>query len=51
MKDVGDYANLTVELARRGYSEEDLRKVLGENALRVLAAAEETAVRLGDSSR
>ncbi len=51
MKDVGDYPNLTVELARRGYSEADLRKVLGENALRVLAAAEETAVRLGDSSR
>ena len=51
MKDVGDYPNLTVELARRSYSEADLRKVLGENALRVLAAAEETAVRLGDSSR
>jgi membrane dipeptidase len=51
MKDVGDYPNLTVELARRGYSEADLRKVLGENALRVLTAAEETAVRLGDSSR
>ena len=48
MKDVGDYPNLTVELARRGCSEADLRKVLGENALRVLAAAEETAVRLGD---
>jgi membrane dipeptidase len=46
MQDVGDYPNLTVELLRRGYSEADLRKVLGENALRVLSATEETAARL-----
>jgi membrane dipeptidase len=46
MKDVGDYPNLTLELLRRGYSEEDLRKVLGENALRVMSAVEETAARL-----
>lgn len=51
MTDVGDYPNLTMELAGRGYTKADLRKVLGENALRVLTAAKETAVRLGDSSR
>jgi membrane dipeptidase len=43
IKDVSQFPNITVELARRGLSPADLRKVLGENALRVLAAAEATA--------
>ncbi len=51
MADVGDYPNLTVELARRGYSETELRKVLGENALRVLGAVEDTAMRLDEGTR
>jgi membrane dipeptidase len=45
---VADLPNLTVQLLRRGYSDEDIRKVLGANTLRVLAAAEQTAVRLQD---
>jgi len=28
--------NLTVRLAKRGYSEQDIRKILGLNTLRVL---------------
>jgi membrane dipeptidase len=43
IEDVSGYLNITVELLRRGYSEEDVRKILGENALRVLSDAEESA--------
>jgi len=32
--------NITYELLKRGYSERDIRKVLGENLLRAMAAAE-----------
>jgi membrane dipeptidase len=35
--------NITYELLKRGYSERDIRKVLGENFLRVFAAAERVA--------
>jgi membrane dipeptidase len=40
---VGELPNLTEELLRRGYSEAEVRKILGGNALRVLARAEEIA--------
>jgi membrane dipeptidase len=43
LKDVGDYPNLTVELVRRGYSDWDIRKILGGNVLRVLADVEAVA--------
>jgi membrane dipeptidase len=43
MKDVAQLPNLTYELLRRGYSEGDVRKVLGENFLRAFAAAERVA--------
>jgi len=43
MSDVAGIPELTVELARRGWSNSDLRKLLGENVLRVMAAAEEHA--------
>jgi membrane dipeptidase len=43
MKDVSDFPNLTRELLRRGHSEADLRKLLGENLLRVMARAEAVA--------
>jgi membrane dipeptidase len=43
---VADYPKITEELLRRGHSEENIRKILGENALRVLAQAEKVAKRL-----
>ena len=43
MKDIAQLPNLTYELLRRGYSEADVRKVLGENFLRAFAAAERVA--------
>ena len=33
--DVSEVANITIELVRRGYSEEDIRKIWGGNLLRV----------------
>jgi membrane dipeptidase len=39
-KDISMLPNITYELLKRGYSERDIRKVLGENLLRVMAEAE-----------
>ena len=38
--DVSMLPNITYELLKRGYSERDIRKVLGENLLRAMAEAE-----------
>jgi membrane dipeptidase len=38
LEDVSTYPAITVELIERGWSDEDIGKVLGANALRVLAA-------------
>jgi membrane dipeptidase len=46
LEDVSTYPALTAELLRRGWPEDDVKKALGLNALRVLARAEEVAVRL-----
>ncbi|MBU1494248.1 MAG: dipeptidase [Actinobacteria bacterium] len=43
LEDVSCYPALTAELLARGWVEADIRKVLGENAMRVLRAAEEAA--------
>ena len=45
MKDIAQLPNLTYELLRRGYSERDVRKVLGENFLRAFTEAERVAAR------
>jgi len=42
-KDVSMLPNITYELLKRGYSETDIRKILGENLLRVLTNAEQVA--------
>ena len=38
LDDVTGLVNIVVELLKRGYSEEDIRKILGENFLRVIRA-------------
>jgi membrane dipeptidase len=43
LKDVAAYPNLIRGLLDRGYSEEDIRKILGENLLRVWQAVEDYA--------
>lgn len=43
MEDVSKLPNLVRELARRGYSEEDLEKIVGGNTLRVMHRVEEVA--------
>lgn len=45
-EDVSKIKNVTIELLRRGYSEKDIRKIWGENTMRVLAAAEKVAKQL-----
>ena len=42
-QDVSMLPNITYELLKRGYSEQDIRKILGENFLRVFAEAEAVA--------
>jgi membrane dipeptidase len=46
LQDASGYPSLIAELLRRGYSEEQLRMILGENVLRVWAEVEATARRL-----
>lgn len=46
LEDVSDYPRITEELLRRGYSEADVHKVLGGNALRALRQAEAVAKKL-----
>ena len=48
LKDVSMYPALLAELLRRGHSARDLRKICGENVLRVLAASEAHARRAGN---
>lgn len=43
MNGMEDLVLVTYEMLRRGYSEKDIRKVLGENFLRAFAAAEKVA--------
>ncbi|MGB4859761.1 MAG: dipeptidase [Dokdonella sp.] len=47
LEDVSKFPNLLEELARRGWSDADLRKVAGENFLRVLDAADAVAKSAG----
>jgi membrane dipeptidase len=46
LEDVSTFPRLTAELLRRGWSDADVRKVLGENMLRVMRQAEAVAARL-----
>jgi membrane dipeptidase len=46
LSDVSMYPNLFAELVRRGWSDDDLRKLAGENMLRVMEEVERVAARL-----
>lgn len=46
LNDVSTYPALFAELAHRGWSDQDMRKLAGENILRVMARAEEVAAQL-----
>lgn len=46
LKDVSDYPNLVEGLLKRGYSEQDIRKILGENLLRVWREVEAVAEKM-----
>ena len=45
LEDVSTFPALTAELLRRGYTDEDMKKVLGLNLLRVMRAVEAAAAR------
>src|SRR5205085_2373414 len=46
MEDVSKLPNIREELKRRGHSEADVRKIMGENFMRVFAEAEKVAAQL-----
>ena len=46
LEDVSKYPALTAELLRRGYSEDEVKKILGLNILRVMKAAEGVSAKL-----
>jgi membrane dipeptidase len=51
LEDVSKFPDLFAELARRGWSDSDLRKLAGENFLRVFAQAEAVSKRKQRESR
>ena len=51
LEDVSKFPDLFAELARRGWSDSDLRKLAGENLLRVFAQAEAVSKRMQRESR
>ena len=46
LEDVSTYPGLVAELLRRGWSDDDVRKLAGRNILRVMRAAEAAAAKL-----
>ncbi|MEY4634737.1 MAG: hypothetical protein RJA55_535 [Acidobacteriota bacterium] len=46
LEDVSTYPALTAELLRRGYSDDEVKKILGLNVLRVMKQAEAVAAKL-----
>jgi membrane dipeptidase len=48
LENVSTFPDLIAELLRRGWSEEDTKKVAGLNALRVMRAAERVAAETGN---
>ena len=46
LEDVSTYPALTAELLRRGYKDDEIRKILGLNVLRVMREVEKVSARL-----
>ena len=46
LDDVSKYPSLTAELLRRGYSDADMKKILGQNVLRVMREVERVSKKL-----
>ena len=46
LEDVSKYPDLTAELLKRGYKDDDIRKILGLNVLRVMRQVEKVAAGL-----
>ncbi|HSF23482.1 MAG TPA: dipeptidase, partial [Blastocatellia bacterium] len=46
MEDISKLPNITYELMKRGYSDVDIKKVLGENLLRVMSRVEQVAAEM-----
>jgi membrane dipeptidase len=46
LKDASTYPRITQELLNRGYDKEQIHKILGGNALRILRGAERVAKEL-----
>jgi membrane dipeptidase len=46
LEDVSKYPDLTAELLRRGYTDQDVKKILGLNILRVMRSAEQVSTAL-----
>lgn len=51
LEDISKLPNVTYELLKRGYDEETVRKVLGENTLRVMAEVERVSNHLQGGSK
>ena len=51
LEDVSKYPELTAELLRREYSDDDVLKILGGNVLRVMRQTERTSLRLREQRR
>ncbi len=46
LEDVSKYPDLTAELLKRGYKDDDIKKILGQNVLRVMRQVEKVAAGL-----
>src|SRR5215831_3060304 len=51
MEDISRLPNITYELMKRGYSDADIKKILGENFLRVMSEVERVAAELQAAHR
>jgi membrane dipeptidase len=50
LEDVSKYPDLLAELLRRGYSKEDVKKIAGQNLLRVMRKVEKVARQLSSNA-